>query len=478
MAILGGKKNDDLAARLSKVEEALGKIDQHLDSIASRVEMLTPEGIGEVLASADRVVDVERVLNAKRDEATSLLGELENVRSTANSLRDKVAEQASEATQKNSEVESTLGSIKAAEVEYQETLSSVKQKLGILDAAFAKYPNLEEEIELLESAAASAQENEKKTDLSLSNINKRREEVEDLHRQVFGYTHRDETTGEEKQVPGLKEELEKAYEKLDGRIGAIRKEVGEVSGKYQDAFKAFEKEHKVKYRSINDEISSLLPGALTAGLSAAFAEKKKEEVKNSEVLQKRFQTGIWLMAGASLIPILAGGFFLFRGLGWEQVLLRVPRMVFTMLPLYIPILWFTYSASKKLNLSKRLIEEYAHKEVLSRTYEGLAKQIQALGDAGQSAELRFRLLANFLMATSENPGKLISNYQASDHPVMEALEQSYKLQVAVDKLEGIPGLDKLAAKFEKRRVAKISEREEKIKDGLDDIENDGSDEKK
>lgn len=142
--------------------------------------------------------------------------------------------------------------------------------------------------------------------------------------------------------------------------------------------------------------------------------------------------------------------------------------------MYIPILWFTYSANKKLNLSKRLIEEYSHKEVLSKTYEGLSTQIGSLDNPEQSEELRFRLLSNFLQASSENPGKLISNYETSDHPVMEALEQSYKLQMTVDRVANIPGMGKFATIIEKNSKKKIAKKEDIINKAISGISNNGS----
>lgn len=114
--------------------------------------------------------------------------------------------------------------------------------------------------------------------------------------------------------------------------------------------------------------------------------------------------------------------FLFQGVELVEAIRRLPRLVLAIVPMYIPVLWLKYSANKKLNLSKRLIEEYAHKEVLSKTYVGLSKQITSISDEGHSDELKFRLLSNFLQVSSEDPGKLISNYEASDHPIMEALE--------------------------------------------------------
>lgn len=477
MALFGNDKYYELEARTGKIEANLADIKRRLELLNNTVQSATPEALKEVLASADRVIQLEQALNSKQEEIEELVREIQEINSNAKELRDNVADQATEASKKKADIETALGGIKNAEVEYRESLATVKEKLALLDAAFKKYPDIEKEIERLEKASENVVENEKKSSLSLSNINKRREEIEDLYRKLFGYTHKDEGSAEEKEVPGLKHELDKTYDDLEVRSQALQEEVSEVSAKYQTAFAEFEKAHKDKYKAISDEISQLLPGALTAGLSSAFADKKEDEVDASEQLQKRFQIGIGLMIGASLIPIAVGCIFLLKGHGWEQVLERMPRLVFTMLPLYVPVVWFTVSASKKLNLSKRLIEEYAHKEVLSRTYEGLAKQIETMAHPEQSAELRFRLLANFLMATSENPGKLISNYQASDHPVMEALEQSYKLQVAVDKLEGIPGLGKLVAKFEKTKAAKMADRKSKVEEGLEDLTDDEPDAK-
>ena len=74
-----------------------------------------------------------------------------------------------------------------------------------------------------------------------------------------------------------------------------------------------------------------------------------------------------------------------------------------------------------MNLSKRLIEEYTHKEVVSKTFEGLSAQIEGIKDSKVSAELKAKLLHNILEISLENPGKLISDYNKSDHPILEKI---------------------------------------------------------
>ena len=43
-----------------------------------------------------------------------------------------------------------------------------------------------------------------------------------------------------------------------------------------------------------------------------------------------------------------------------------------------------------------------------------------------SEELRIKLLNNFLIVTSENPGKLILNYQKSDNPILNFFDRDKK----------------------------------------------------
>lgn len=133
-------------------------------------------------------------------------------------------------------------------------------------------------------------------------------------------------------------------------------------------------------------------------------------------------------------------------------------------------MWVAYSADKRIKLSKRLIEEYSHKEVLSKTFEGLSKQINDIEDTEISLELRSRLLYNILEVSSENPGKLISDYNKSDHPLMDALDKSVKLGNAVEKLANIPGFTKLALNLEKRAKTFVKTQEVMAEKGFETID--------
>jgi len=306
--------------------------------------------------------------------------------------------------------------------------------------------------------------------------------VDSLYYDIIGYTDTDKNTGEEIVVPGKKEELQNSYLAIKEKISDAKKNLLEFVTETKNNFKAFEEQKntelstalekwQAEFNSILQKIEALLPNALTAGLSSAYSTKKDDEIKESNGYSRTFTNSIWGLVGVSLIPFVISIISLIRNENYSDVLLSLPRLVLSILPLYIPVLWVAYSANRKINLSKRLSEEYAHKEVLSKTFEGLSTQINNIENKDISNDLRNKLLYNILEVNSENPGKLISDYNKSDHPLMDALDKSVKLANAVEKLAKIPGLSKLAHILDKKSKGVLAEEEKKANSGLDNIEN-------
>ncbi|MNL23214.1 hypothetical protein D3C87_1445900 [compost metagenome] len=134
-----------------------------------------------------------------------------------------------------------------------------------------------------------------------------------------------------------------------------------------------------------------------------------------------------------------------------------PNVFLAMLPIYIPCLWVAYSSDKKAKLSKRLAEEYAHKASLSKTFEGISRQVGKIADSTLSADLESKLLYNLIQVSAENPGKLISDYDKSDHPLYEALEKGLGYTQSLEKISFIPGINKILAKSQKIAQKRIDD---------------------
>lgn len=449
-----GKQFEYLNEERQKLWDRIIDVENAHKALQKEVQKKASDSEKEAAQSSKKAAEFKNKTEQRLEEASQLVNSIKIHSDTA-------ATNLTEIQTIQEQIEVSRASVVADIQQIQTDSQTLAERIIIIDEFLEKYPELDDQLEEVETNITAIEANLEKSAVTLTAINKRKKDIDDLYQQVFGYSETD-TDGTTTKIEGLKDELDIAYEQLSSDVKEALNEVKTVNNDYKSKYEDFEKNHTEKYKAINEEIAALLPNALTAGLSAAFSKKKEEEVASSNTLQGRFSLGIYLLIGVSFLPFIVSAFFLYKNVTLLEVINRLPRLVLAIVPMYIPVLWFTYSANKKLNLSKRLIEEYAHKEVLSKTYEGLSKQIKGLTDPVQSDELKFRLLTNFLQVSSENPGKLISNYETSDHPVMEALEQSYKFQIAIDRLEAIPGLGKVAAILENNAKKKLAMKKEVI----------------
>lgn len=312
----------------------------------------------------------------------------------------------------------------------------------------------------------------------LSHSVNRKSEIDDLYKKILGEDIKS-ADGKVEHIDGLKDDLERTYgslsDKATGLEGEVQRLVGEITANHVDqrkeqldAFESLINESKGKVDAVHAQLTSLLPGAMAEGLSAAYEQKKADEVESLKGFEKSFKNAIYALVGVSLIPFAVDIYLLaFQNKNIVDVIKDTPSLIVAIFPLYFPVLWLAYATNKKLNLSKRLIEEYTHKSVLGKTFSGLSNQIDTLPHQGEvKEELRTRLLFNVLQVSAENPGKLITNYNKADHPIMEALENSAKLSDSVEALAKIPGFSAIAKKLSDKGGDFLKEQEAKVERGL------------
>lgn len=417
--------------------------------------------------------DSKNLANQYLGEAKTKGTEIEAVNNAIIDLHGTISEMHANSIEKK-------GNIEAIALDIDGRNTAITKNISDLSLLFTNLPVYEEKIEKLDSILNKSEDYLLKNDALYKSIGARKKEIDELYYQIIGFTEKDGESGEETKAPGLKDELDTVYESLKNNFVIMQKDVGDYKARtiaeYRDFTAKKEADFSSKFlawdtgyaKSIQN-IDKLLPKALTAGLSHAYSEKKLAEIEESKVLSVKFSVAIAGMILVSLIPFAVSIYSWKQNIPLEKVLLDMPRLVLSILPLYIPVLWLAYSASKSLKLSKRLMEEYTHKEVLSKTFEGLSRQIESIGNEEISFDLRTKLLYNILEVNSENPGKLITDYNKSDHPLMDALDKSFKLANAVDKLGDIPGLSKLAQVLDKKSKRILKEKQEKTDEGLDII---------
>jgi len=322
-----------------------------------------------------------------------------------------------------------------------------KAYLGLEDL-IGQRDHIDEEIIDMREELKIAQDSARKTKTVLSLVLDHKTEIDEFYHDIFGFEHEDED-GTARKVSGKRADLDDVYHDLEGQLEVLTTQIKEFETATQTSFDSFIIDNHKVFDATHKKILKLLPSALTAGLSNAYEDKIKSEKKELEALNNSFRNAIKALVCVSSMPFFISVIrlvFLHEDL--ISIIKDIPSLLAMVLPVYFPILWAAYSANKGAKLSKRLIEEYTHKGVLSKTYEGLTNQINGLKEESSSKDLRIKLLYNLLEVNSENPGKLISNYNNSDHPIMEAIENSSKLSKSLDKLGKIPGLEGIVKRME------------------------------
>lgn len=405
-----------------------------------------------------RSADYEQDARQSSKKSSEYRNKCESARDEIRVLADEIQRIADGIKQSN--VDGLISEIKTAHESFIPRTQAVAAKLQELETLFSSYATYAEKLKKLNDLSEAADESSSKIETTVKQLLLRKNEIDQLYYEIFGYSSTDPKSGDITVVTGQKEQLEHTYAELKSGFEKFSREKTEEFGRAFDGW-------NTQFNATHNKIESLLPNALTAGLSAAYSIKKSDEIADHKRLEKLFGRAVIALVAVSLIPFSVGVYQLFHEKTLEDVILNMPRLVLAILPLYVPVLWFAYSFNRKTNLSKRLIEEYTHKEVLSKTFEGLSTQIQNIKDSEISDDLKTRLLYNIMEVSSENPGKLISNYNKSDHPLMDVLDKSVKLNNSIEYLSKVPGMSKLVDILEKRSSELLDKETKKAMDGID-----------
>ncbi|OEE28526.1 hypothetical protein [Aliivibrio fischeri] len=396
---------------------------------------------------------------------SELKGQITDINSNLTDIFEDISEKQTQATE-------FLTCIEQANQDFDNAHNLAQDHLTNLSALADEKEKLDDRLENVNELFSEAEELTIKLRTLINSSEKERKEIQQKYFEVFGYKTEDEL-GNEEHFDGLVATLESSYDNVKEKLQELDNNADNMKltlaakiteyeatsiRKFDDYIFKVESQHKGVMKKIID----LLPTALTAGLSGAYENKIKLEEAQLEKHEKTFNIAIFSLVVCSLLPI---GFNISRIIidtPLKEIIEDTPLLLSMMIPLYTPILWVAYSANKKYKLSKRLIEEYTHKGVSSKTFEGLSKQIQDIEEESLNSELRTKLLFNLLSVNSENPGKLISDYNKSDHPLMDALEKSSKFSDALIKLERMPLISPLMKHLSARE-------EEKVKDKCDNV---------
>ena len=179
-------------------------------------------------------------------------------------------------------------------------------------------------------------------------------EIVGVYDEIFGYSYENEE-GEAVDVEGTKSQLENAYKVLAGKVEGVSEDLSDFKDTKKQEYKEFLRNSSSEFSALKADVRKLLPDAMTAGLSYAYEKKRVAEEKVHRKSNWVFALSILLLVLTALMPIaLSAYFLLYDSKSVDDTVRDLPKIVFSFLPVYVPLFWFAMAANKRSKLAKRL----------------------------------------------------------------------------------------------------------------------------
>lgn len=184
----------------------------------------------------------------------------------------------------------------------------------------------------------------------------------------------------------------------------------------KEELKYFEEDQKERYKALNDEINSLMPGATATGLAKAYHDMKISF--NKPIMQAN------ILFLASIVFLVFISIFIsqgsFSGEKWDSFSLI--QLLAYKLPMYAPVLWLGIYASRRRSEYHRLQQEYAHKEALAKSYQSYKQQIESLNS--EDTEMLENLIKKSIDTISLNAAETLDKHHGDNSPFQEVAEKA------------------------------------------------------
>lgn len=170
------------------------------------------------------------------------------------------------------------------------------------------------------------------------------------------------------------------------------------------------------------KIEGLIPGATATGLA-----------KGHQAQRESYKKPYWLWASVFTLTMCGTILFAIANLKDATSIEDAFMKVISKLPFFIPAFWLAIFASKQQSQNKRLQQEYAHKEALTKSYEADKREIEKLTLSPERHQLSVKLLETMIEAAKFNPSETLEGKTHNDEP--PSIFELFKIQM-FNKLSG------------------------------------------
>ena len=263
-----------------------------------------------------------------------------------------------------------------------------------------------------------------------------REFEEKLHSTNESWSH--ERRKEDVDLDELRKASDALHDKVDSQIEdaktAIEKFSIECQSKFAQSLTQFFDEHKGICEELELKLKDMLATTTVASLSSKFEEKRKS-LKVRYIIER-------ILFYVCLIGFSVIGSYAVSSVGvlaGDEIWIKITKAILGKAPLALPLFWLTCHINKLMNQDRRLMEEYAHKVVVSQTYTGMAKQVEELANEGvvSAKELSEDLMSSTIRVLCANPNSALDRVKTQT-PMSEVADCVAKLATAVSAVRNQP----------------------------------------
>ena len=197
-------------------------------------------------------------------------------------------------------------------------------------------------------------------------------------------------------VVETKEQAKNASQEIRDTLSEIKIKKEDIDNLLSEYQKVYEecREKKAEIASLEKIIRKLLPGATTAGLAGSYIDAQK----------KGWRIGLYwggFIGSLGLLLCILGGEYYPLLSEQESISLGAVFIRFT---LSLPLVWIAWYCQRSISQTKRVKEEYQHKERIMKVYPAFMKQLSEGGAEGEKSEF----VKTIIKAIAKNPAEVLN----------------------------------------------------------------------
>ena len=319
-----------------KLWERVTTLSQQVTQLQDDVHKTTPEYAQEAKNASKKISEYKNKASNAWQEIEKIKGEVQGLIKESQVILDAKAT-AVTINQTLTEAQTTLKTSKETQATLNNTLQELTHKASQIQTTQAE----------VSGQLSTAEGNSKRISSLLETAAETQDNINNIYEEIDGYD-----TPEGNHVEGLKEKLAKKYTQLEKDSSSLKSNIETTQSELLTWKEDFIKERTDDFNALSEKIKSLLPGAMSAGLSAAYGEQKRAETAERNNTKHWFIGIIITMVVLALIPVSLYFYLYSQGHSIDYIIQLTPQVTISIVPLYLPLIWLAAHLNKHINLSK------------------------------------------------------------------------------------------------------------------------------